>query len=104
MVNNSFEGKIPSAIGQLRELTELDLGGNGFNGTIWLSELKSLDLSGSPLSGELGDIHIAKLTQLKVLGLSFPLLALNVSSLWVPPFQLQDIEMHSINLGCVFVD
>nr|XP_027120481.1 receptor-like protein 18 [Coffea arabica] len=82
MGTNEFEGKIPSTIGQLRELTELNLNLNGFNGTIpsslWrLSELKSLDLSYNPLSGELRDIHFAKLTQLKELRLSSTLLALN---------------------------
>ncbi|CDP16274.1 unnamed protein product [Coffea canephora] len=107
MGDNSFEGPIPSAIGQLRELTELNLNGNGFNGTIpsslWrLSELKSLDLSGNPLSGELRDIHFAKLAQLKELRLSSPLLALNVSSSWVPPFQLHTIEMRSIKIGPKF--
>ncbi|XP_027152300.1 receptor-like protein EIX2 [Coffea eugenioides] len=103
---NKFESKIPRAIGQLRGLTELDLSSNGFNGTIpsslWrLSELKSLDLSDNPLSGELHDVHFAQLTQLKMLGLS-SLLALNVSSLWVPPFQLQDIEMRSMKIGPKF--
>nr|XP_027096233.1 receptor-like protein EIX2 [Coffea arabica] len=104
---NKFVGKIPSAIGQLRELTELDLRWNGFNGTIpsslWrLSELKSLDLSGNPLSGELRDIHFAQLAQLKELRLSSPLLALNVSSSWVPPFQLHTIGMDSIKIGPKF--
>ncbi|XP_027151217.1 receptor-like protein EIX2 [Coffea eugenioides] len=107
MGDNSFEGPIPSAIGQLRELTELDLSSNGFNGTIpsslWrLSELKSLDLSGNPLSGELRDIHFAQLAKLKELGLSSTLLALNVSSSWVPPFQLQVIRMRSIKIGPKF--
>ncbi|XP_027096229.1 receptor-like protein EIX2 [Coffea arabica] len=108
MGNNSFEGKIPSAIGQLRELTDLDLSRNGFNGTIpsslWrLSELKFLDLSDNPLSGELRDIHFAKLAKLKVLGLSsLPLLALNVSSSWVPPFQLEGVFMSSIKIGPKF--
>ncbi|CDP16271.1 unnamed protein product [Coffea canephora] len=103
---NMFEGKIPRAIGQLRELTELDLSSNGFNGTIpsslWrLSELKSLDLSDNPLSGELHDVHFAQLTQLKMLGLS-SLLALNVSSSWVPPFQLHTIDMSSMKIGPKF--
>ncbi|XP_027158339.1 receptor-like protein EIX2 [Coffea eugenioides] len=104
---NKFGGNIPSAIGQLRELTELDLSGNGFNGTIpsslWrLSELKSLDLSYNPLSGELRDIHFAKLAQLKELSLSSTLLALNVSFSWVPPFQLHFIDMSSMKIGPKF--
>ncbi|XP_027096232.1 receptor-like protein EIX2 [Coffea arabica] len=108
MAANKFEGKIPSAIGQLRELTELHLSYNGFNGSIpsslWrLSELKSLCLSGNPLNGELRDIHFAKLAQLKQLRLSsLPVLALNMSSSWVPPFQLQDIEMRSMKIGPKF--
>ncbi|CDP16269.1 unnamed protein product [Coffea canephora] len=104
MGDNMFEGKIFS-IRQLRERTDPNV--NGFNGTIpsslWsLSELKSLDLSSNPLSGELRDIHFAKLAKLKVLRLSSTLLALNVSSKWVPPFQLQDIGMSSIEIGPKF--
>ncbi|XP_027152307.1 receptor-like protein EIX2 [Coffea eugenioides] len=107
MGGNKFEGKIPSAIGQLRELTELDLSDNRFNGTIpsslWrLSELKSLYLSGNPLSGELRDIHFAQLAKLKELVLSSTLLALNVSSSWVPPFQLHAIDTSSIKMGPKF--
>ncbi|CDP10050.1 unnamed protein product [Coffea canephora] len=73
---NEFEGKIPSAIGQLRELTELDLNSNGFNGTIPSSKcdatllaLNVNDLSDNHFNGSIPD-SLCSLQMLVLLDLS----------------------------------
>ncbi|XP_042516103.1 receptor-like protein 7 [Macadamia integrifolia] len=73
--NNSFEGKIPDALGNLKALKVLNLSGNSLSGQIPfslgnLSELESLDLSRNKLSGEIPR-QLASLTSLEVLDLSY---------------------------------
>ncbi|XP_071927443.1 receptor-like protein EIX2 [Coffea arabica] len=101
---NNFQGSIPSEIGQLSKLTNLVLAFNKLNGTIptnlWqLTKLQALDVGYNSLTGVLSEDHFAKLRELKSLRLTGNSLALNVSSSWVPPFQLHEIRMGFIIVG-----
>ncbi|XP_027177222.1 receptor-like protein EIX2 [Coffea eugenioides] len=102
--DNNVQGSIPSEIGQLSKLTNLSLSGNSLNGTIptnlWqLTKLQDFDIGYNSLTGVLSEDHFSKLRELKSLDLSGSSLALNVSSSWVPPFQLRRIRMGSIIVG-----
>uniref|UniRef100_A0A2N9FUL9 Leucine-rich repeat-containing N-terminal plant-type domain-containing protein n=1 Tax=Fagus sylvatica TaxID=28930 RepID=A0A2N9FUL9_FAGSY len=104
---NCFQGPIPASLWSLLHLTGLALNGNKLNGTIsdslgQLSELISFDVSFNYLTGILTESHFSKLTKLEFLYLSFNLFTLNVSSNWVPPFQLWDIFMSKFHLGPSF--
>nr|XP_027095357.1 receptor-like protein EIX2 [Coffea arabica] len=101
---NILQGPIPSKIGQLSKLTNLLLSSNKLNGTIptnlWqLTKLQDFDVRNNSLTGVLSEDHFAKLRELKSLDLTGNSLALNVSSSWIPPFQLQEIGMGSIIVG-----
>ncbi|CAK9164076.1 unnamed protein product [Ilex paraguariensis] len=101
---NSIHGPIPVSIGRLLRLRELDVSRNQLNGSIplslgQLSKLEMLDVSHNYLAGMVSEYHFTKLTRLNTLSMSFNFLALNVSSQWIPPFQLQHIELASCNLG-----
>ncbi|CDP05565.1 unnamed protein product [Coffea canephora] len=102
--HNNVHGSIPREIGQLSKLTNLLLTRNSLNGTIptnlgQLTKLQAFDVRSNSLTGVLSEDHFAKLRELKYLDLTGNSLALNVSSSWVPPFQLQEIWMQSIIVG-----
>ncbi|XP_027152328.1 receptor-like protein EIX1 [Coffea eugenioides] len=101
---NNVQGSIPSEIGELQKLTNLLLSHNSLNGSIptnlgELTKLQAFDVGANSLTGVLSEDHFAKLRELKSLYLTRNSLALNVSSSWVPPFQLQEIRMGSIIVG-----
>nr|XP_027099482.1 receptor-like protein EIX2 isoform X2 [Coffea arabica] len=101
---NNLQGSIPSEIGQLSKLTNLLLSSNKLNGTIptnlgQLTKLQEFEIRYNSLTGVLSEDHFAKLRELKCLDLTGNSLALNVSSSWVPPFQLRRIWMGSIIVG-----
>lgn len=78
--NNKLEGSLPESIGQL------------FN-------LKMLDASSNSFSGVISEAHLMNLSSLKELDLSFNSLTFNLSSIWVPLFQLTTLKLPSCNLG-----
>ncbi|XP_027177096.1 receptor-like protein EIX1 [Coffea eugenioides] len=101
---NNVQGSIPSEIGQLPKLTRLLLSSNKLNGTIpinlgQLTKLQDFDVGDNSLTGVLSEDHFTKLRELKSLDLTGNSLALNVSSSWIPPFQLREIQMQSIIVG-----
>jgi Leucine-rich repeat (LRR) protein len=103
---NSLQGPIP-ALGSLLHLTQLGLEGNELNGTLpdslgQLSELSSFDVSSNHLTGIVTESHFSKLTKLKILHLSSNSFTLNVSSNWLPPFQIRNLDMGSCHLGPSF--
>ncbi|KAI8541433.1 hypothetical protein RHMOL_Rhmol08G0060200 [Rhododendron molle] len=105
--NNHFSGPLPSSLGKQSYLKELDASSNQLNGSIpvglgQLSNLQWLDLSYNSLDGMLSEQHFTTLKNLKDLCLSSNSLVINVSSQWVPPFQLQVLEMASCKLGPQF--
>ncbi|KAL6312579.1 hypothetical protein AAG906_005975 [Vitis piasezkii] len=107
MDDNNLQGRIPASLGTLQHLTEMWLGTNRLKGTLpdsfgQLSELVYLDVSFNNLIGILSEENFSKLTKLKYLLLSSNSFTLNVSSHWVPPFQIHFLEMGSCHLGPSF--
>ncbi|CAK9137457.1 unnamed protein product [Ilex paraguariensis] len=104
---NSFHGSIPESFGTLSHLRELDVGGSHLNETVplsigQLSKLERLDISNNSFVGIVSEFHFSKLINLKELCISSNSFILNVSSEWIPPFQLRIIKAMSFNLGPQF--
>ncbi|XP_059629402.1 receptor-like protein EIX1 [Cornus florida] len=78
--NNSLVGPLPKSIGQLLMLEMLIVDSNSLQGTI-------------------SETHLSHVNNLKYLDLSDNSLSLNFSSDWIPPFQLDYIELRSCQLG-----
>ncbi|KAK8367002.1 hypothetical protein V6Z11_A02G153500 [Gossypium hirsutum] len=104
---NLIEGPIPASLGQLSNLTNVGLGSNELNGTLpdsfgQLSGLSTLDVSSNHLTGFISEAHFAKLSKLKILHLSANSFIVNLSSNWIPPFQVRNLDMGSCYLGLSF--
>ncbi|XP_019255874.1 PREDICTED: receptor-like protein 12 [Nicotiana attenuata] len=104
--SNQFQGRIPQGIGKLSQLRILDVSSNRLEGLPesmgQLSNLESLDASYNVLKGTITESHLSNLSSLVDLDLSFNSLALKTSFDWLPPFQLQFINLPSCNLGPSF--
>ncbi|KAJ0478095.1 putative non-specific serine/threonine protein kinase [Helianthus annuus] len=101
---NMFSGPIPANLGLLSRIEDLYLYNNQLSGNIpmslgQLSKLKNLDLSDNSLVGVLSETHFTKLNNLSYLALKSNPLALNFSTQWIPPFQLQMFFASSCNIG-----
>uniref|UniRef100_A0A803PQ14 Argininosuccinate lyase n=1 Tax=Cannabis sativa TaxID=3483 RepID=A0A803PQ14_CANSA len=83
LANNQLSGYVPESIGKLYSLEVLFLSSNSLNGVLTeahflnLSHLNNLDISHNPLS-------------------------LTFSSDWIPPFQLEFLNMETCNVGPEF--
>ncbi|XP_027157935.1 receptor-like protein EIX2 [Coffea eugenioides] len=104
---NMLEGPIPSSLGTLKNLTNIGLAGNKLSGTLpetfgLPSELSVLDVSFNQLTGILTEAHFLKLNKLKILRLSANSFILNVSSIWIPPFQIRNLDTGSCQMGPLF--
>nr|AUT14024.1 membrane-localized LRR receptor-like protein [Nicotiana benthamiana] len=104
--SNHFNGRIPQGIGKLSQLKILDVSSNRLEGLPesmgQLSNLESFDASYNVLKGTITESHLSNLSSLVDLDLSFNSLALKTSIDWLPPFQLQVINLPSCNLGPSF--
>ncbi|KAG8646254.1 hypothetical protein MANES_10G137475v8, partial [Manihot esculenta] len=103
---NSLQGPIP-VLDNLKKLVVLKLAENELNGTLpdslqQLSELYELDVSNNHLTGIVSESHFSKLSKLKDLDLSGNFFILNVTSFWVPPFQLESLYISSCLLNSSF--
>ncbi|CAI9106035.1 OLC1v1005090C1 [Oldenlandia corymbosa var. corymbosa] len=105
---NYFEGPIPSSFGQLSMMKSLNLNANQLNGTIPpallnLTELDTLDVTYNSLSGALSESDFGKLKSLRHFRISKnKFLSFNVSSRWIPPFQLDELVMDFVFIGTQF--
>ncbi|KAJ9158602.1 hypothetical protein P3X46_024167 [Hevea brasiliensis] len=110
---NDLEGPLPATLGLIQEshhfkhspLRELRVSNNHLlNGSLermlpQLSELVVLDVAGNYLNGVITEAHLQNFSRLKVLDLSFNRLILNLSSNWIPDFQLESINLGSCQMG-----
>ncbi|KAG8379874.1 hypothetical protein BUALT_Bualt07G0134700 [Buddleja alternifolia] len=108
---NSFTGPIPSTIGNLSSLEEIGLSDNEMNGTIpeSIGQLKSLvvmNLYGNSWEGVITEAHLSNLSSLREISIGnfFSKLSLvfNISSNWLPPFKLKDINIGGCKMGPKF--
>ncbi|KAJ7949244.1 LRR receptor-like kinase family protein [Quillaja saponaria] len=104
---NMLKGPIPTSLGSLQNLTDLGLTGNKLTGSLpdslgQLSALSTLDVSFNHLTGTVSEAHFSKLSKLKFLHLSSNSFTLNVSSSWIPPFQVRNLDMGTCSLGPSF--
>lgn len=100
-------GEINPSLSNLTNLYSLVLSNNKFNGSLpasigQLAMLWWLDVSNNSLTGVVSELHFAKLSKLEFLNMASNMLVYNVSSKWVPPFQLQNIDLSSCRLGPEF--
>ncbi|XP_074284266.1 receptor-like protein EIX2 [Silene latifolia] len=92
---NMLAGEIPASLGNLSNLNELYLSFNQLSGKIptsigKLSKLQILYISSNPLEDTvLCEPHFANLSSLTDLLMDDTFLTFNLSTDWVPPFQLQ---------------
>ncbi|XP_057952428.1 receptor-like protein EIX1 [Malania oleifera] len=104
---NSISGSIPESFGDVTSLRVLDLSHNLLNGTLpeslgQLARLEELKLANNSFHGLVSEVHLCNLTRLSTLAASGNELILNVSSKWVPDFQLETMELNSWRLGPQF--
>ncbi|XP_056163927.1 receptor-like protein EIX2 [Syzygium oleosum] len=104
---NSISGPIPATMGQLPSLRKLHLSFNRLSGNIpesigRLSNLELMHFANNQLSGVVSELHFANLTSLTELYIYSNELVINVSTSWIPPFQIQNIFMSSCKVGPEF--
>ncbi|XP_048421238.1 receptor-like protein EIX2 [Pyrus x bretschneideri] len=103
---NQIEGGIPQSFSKLCNLQKLDLSNNTLSGLqISMSacpdqnSLEILNLGMNALEGVVSESHFSNLSRLTYLDLSSNSLALSFNSNWVPPFQLESIDLGSCKMG-----
>ncbi|TYG58708.1 hypothetical protein ES288_D08G244200v1 [Gossypium darwinii] len=106
LAQNRLTGALPD-LSILSSLRKLSLSGNQLEGPLpvnigKMSQLELLDVSSNSLHGVISEVHLFNLTKLKELSISFNSLSFNTSSDWIPPFQLDYIDMRSCKLGPQF--
>ncbi|KAK9663653.1 hypothetical protein RND81_14G106300 [Saponaria officinalis] len=101
-------GSVPNIIDNFTSLEALHVGSNQLNGTIseriaQLSRLKVLDLAYNNLNGVVSSNHFSNLSRLNGLDLSNnQALVFNLSTEWIPPFQLERLVLRSCKIGPIF--
>ncbi|XP_044417242.1 receptor-like protein EIX2 [Triticum aestivum] len=106
--DNNLTGSLPTTLVEpLRNLSWLELGRNKFTGhvPVWIGELTQLtllDLSFNNLDGVMHEGHLSRLAMLEQLILSYNSIAITLSPTWVPPFSLNWIALRSCLLGPKF--
>ncbi|VAI53452.1 unnamed protein product [Triticum turgidum subsp. durum] len=105
---NNLTGSLPTApVECLSNLSQLYLAHNSPTGHVplWIGELKqltNLDLSSNNLDGVIHEGHLSRQDMLEELRLSDNSITITVSQTWVPPFSLGTIELRSCQLGPKF--
>ncbi|XP_024200044.2 receptor-like protein EIX2 isoform X1 [Rosa chinensis] len=107
---NQFSGSIPQSIDNLSSLETLDISGNNLTESIpeslgQLSQLVHLDLSQNLWVGIITEAHFRSLTKLEFFAVNTDLprsLIFNVAHDWVPPFQLDSVDIANCRAGPAF--
>ncbi|XP_062076546.1 receptor-like protein EIX2 [Humulus lupulus] len=104
---NRLNGPLPRDLSRFLHLRELYVSDNKFSDTLpesigKLTSLELLDISNNSFSGFVSETHLEKLSKLKHLDLSSNSLTLKMNITWVPPFQLQYINLTSCMIGPQF--
>jgi Leucine-rich repeat (LRR) protein len=105
---NQLNGSLPLLeITKLPSLQLLDLSHNQLSGqfphiTAQFSNLMMLLLSSNKLSGVINEAILSNLSQLKTLDVTQNSISFNISSYWIPPFQLDTLYASSCTLGPKF--
>ncbi|KAL5737668.1 hypothetical protein ACOSP7_030429 [Xanthoceras sorbifolium] len=103
--NSQLRGNLTDQLGRFKNLKYLYLYNNSICGPIpsclgELSSLRRLDLSKNKLNGTLSEIHFSNLTRLVDFDVSDnSQIVVEINSNWVPPFQLQYLNLRSCQLG-----
>ncbi|GKV30617.1 hypothetical protein SLEP1_g39411 [Rubroshorea leprosula] len=105
--DNKIKGPVSDMIKNFSSLRWLSLSNNQLSGTLpkgigLLSNLERLYISSNSLNGTISESHFSTLSKLRDLSLSSNSLSINFSNDWIPPFQLDDIELQSCELGPKF--
>ncbi|CAL8122906.1 unnamed protein product [Prunus armeniaca] len=101
--NNDISGSLPDLTNFL-SLKDLRIRSNNLSGRIpesigQMSKLETIDLGWNSLEGVISETHFSKLSKLSDLSLSSNSLLLNFSFDWIPPFQLQYIQLKSCKMS-----
>ncbi|XP_062102298.1 receptor-like protein EIX2 [Humulus lupulus] len=104
---NRLIGPLPRDLSRFLHLRELYVSDNKFSDTLpesigKLTSLELLDISNNSFIGFVSETHLEKLSKLKHLDLSSNSLTLKMNTTWVPPFQLQYINLRSCMIGPQF--
>ncbi|KAK2366066.1 receptor protein EIX2 [Trifolium repens] len=105
---NQLNGSLPLLeITKLPSLQLLDLSHNQLSGqfphiTAQFSNLMMLLLSSNKLSGVINEVILSNLSQLKTLDVTQNSISFNISSYWIPLFQLDTLYASSCTLGPKF--
>ena len=103
LTDNQLTGSFPDLTG-FSSLRSLELDHNQINGTLpksigQLTKLEALIIGSNSLQGVISEAHLLHLSQLYYLDLSSNSFTFNMSSEWVPPFQLSFLQLTSCPLG-----
>ncbi|XP_062080040.1 receptor-like protein EIX2 [Humulus lupulus] len=108
LLGNQLTGPLPD-LSSMPNLTYFHASNNRFNGTSTesiiggLSHLEFLDVSSNSLVGVISEVNLINYPKLASLSFSYnSALRLKFNSNWVPPFQLQNIDLASCKLGPQF--
>ncbi|XP_019167277.1 PREDICTED: receptor like protein 30-like [Ipomoea nil] len=107
MTENQLSGPLPN-MSTMLSLESLFIGYNQLVGNLTgsnighLSNLIELDASSNFLREAINETHFSNFSKLKVLLLSGNDIKLNLSTKWVPPFQLGHLGLRSCKLGPKF--
>ncbi|XP_021602121.2 receptor-like protein EIX2, partial [Manihot esculenta] len=111
---NSLEGNIPNTLnsipdnlGKFKRLKVISLSKNSFWGSIPVSigqlyNLETLDFSKNSLHGKVSELHLLNLRSLINLNTGGNSLAFDIDPEWIPPFQLDWIDLSSCEVGPSF--
>uniref|UniRef100_A0A0E0A4R9 non-specific serine/threonine protein kinase n=1 Tax=Oryza glumipatula TaxID=40148 RepID=A0A0E0A4R9_9ORYZ len=105
--NNNLSRSLSRWIGSFPNLFSVDLSQNSLSGHVHtnisqLTNLYDLDLSDNLLEGILSEQHLANLSKLSRLDLSYNSLIISVGASWLPPFQLFGLWLCSFPLESQF--